>query len=86
METCSSTKRKKWRKYGHCPKCGEHGKLTRHHYKPVRFWGRLHNNEVIYLCWDCHRRLEVLITASEGKPRQQLPEPFYFAIVEAYLA
>jgi len=80
------TREKKRRKHGECPKCGEHRELTRHHVRPVRFWGRLGNNdELVYLCWSCHSRLEELIARSEGRPRIQLPQGFYSAIVEAYL-
>ena len=51
------TKRK-----GHCPKCHQHIKLTRHHVYPKRHFSHFgHANEILWICWDCHAELEKLI-------------------------
>lgn len=65
---------------GICPKCKEHTLLTRHHYRPVRFFGRQNNKQILLICSDCHSMLERLIPQ-----REQMPVTFYFSIVELFL-
>lgn len=63
-----------------CPGCAEVKPATHHHIYPRRFWGRGNNNHVLPICWECHEDLERYIPK-----HQQMPKPFYEAIVQVYL-
>jgi len=62
---------------GICPKCRKDKRLTRHHYKPRRFFRR---SNTIKLCWNCHRELEILIPQY-----QKMPVKFYYWVVRNFL-
>jgi len=69
----------------YCLKCYRNTKLTRHHLKPVRFFGKGHfNPEVATLCKYCHRNLESIIWNFETKTGQRdrikLPQQRYIDI------
>ena len=66
--------------YGVCPKCGVEQKLTKHHIKPVRHFGKgRHNPNVLLICRACHDDLEKLI------PHKRQPRKFYYRIVREFL-
>ena len=44
-----------------CPKCRERRKMTLHHIRPKRFYGKKGNHMTFLLCRSCHDDLERLI-------------------------
>jgi transcription elongation factor Elf1 len=62
-----------------CPKCKKDKPLTRHHIKPIRHFGKKHNNDTVLICRDCHDELEQII------PFQLMPVMEYFKIVDLFL-
>lgn len=58
-----------------CEICGERKRLTKHHIFRRAVWGRTRkNNEVSYICRDCHDILESEITRKENQILRQYPE------------
>ena len=66
------------RKY-ECPKCGEMKIRTKHHVMPRRHYGKVGNNLIIYLCRQCHWKLEWHI------PYEQMPDTFYVDVIRRFL-
>ena len=62
---------------GICPKCHKEKRLTRHHYKPKRFFRR---SNTIRLCRPCHNELETLIPIG-----RKMPVRFYYWVVKIFL-
>ncbi len=60
-----------------CPKCRKVKHLTKHHYRPKRFFRR---SDTIRLCRGCHSELEMLIPQFEKKSVR-----FYYQIVKIFL-
>ena len=44
--------------YGLCPKCIKYKYLTRHHVLPQRFYKKIKQTPILYICRDCHDKLE----------------------------
>lgn len=64
-----------------CPACGRYLRMTRHHIKPVRWFGNgKKNNEIFRLCRECHDELE-----HKYIPHELMPVEFYHAIVQVFL-
>ena len=63
---------------GMCPKCGEVGKLTKHHILPKRFFG--YTRKVFILCRGCHSDLEKLIPQETQKEVM-----FYYKVIIQFL-
>lgn len=63
-----------------CPKCETKKPMTKHHVKPVRFYGKKGNNDIVKLCRDCHDLLEKIIPQ---KPKMH--DEFYFEVVNQFL-
>ena len=66
--------------YGLCPKCGEIGKLSKHHVYPKRFFGSKNNRIYLFICTRCHRELEKNIPLDI-----RLERPVYEHIVKVFL-
>jgi len=65
---------------GICPRCEVRSKLTKHHYRPKRHFGRgPSNKDVIYLCRPCHNLLEDIIVY------ELMPVSYYYKVVENFL-
>lgn len=47
--------------YGICPRCMYLRDLTKHHIYPRRFFGKLLNAPILFLCRTCHDLLETNI-------------------------
>jgi hypothetical protein len=62
-----------------CPKCRQRRRMTNHHVRPVRWFGRKNNNLTIFLCRACHDALELRI------PYELLPEEQYIRILLRFL-
>lgn len=61
---------------GECPKCHATKKLTKHHIKPRRWFGKgRRNSSVVYICRECHDELELLI------PYERKKVSFYYQLV-----
>ena len=67
--------------HGKCIGCGIAQPLTRHHFLPVRHYGKgKHNDHIVLLCQECHTELERLI------PTHPVLETWkYFAVVAKFL-
>lgn len=61
---------------GICPKCRKDRLLTRHHFKPKRFF---RSSPTIRICRKCHDILETII------PKEKMSVKFYFWIVKNFL-
>lgn len=67
---------------GVCPKCHRCRPLTRHHVYPRRHrhhWHKWQQKTFVYICRECHDRLELLI------PIPIQPPSFYTAVIEYFL-
>lgn len=44
-----------------CPKCMQVRSLTKHHLTPKRFFHKKNNQNIIYICEECHKEIEAII-------------------------
>lgn len=71
---------------GKCPACQKVTALERHHILPRRFFGTgRHNDHIVCLCSDCHKKVEARINRRERYRAGQLTTLEYFAIVLLYM-
>jgi len=66
-----------------CPRCFELKLPTRHHIYVKRFYGE--NPYIIFLCRDCHTRLEKILASKEMDRKGQLKKWEYLDIVRSFL-
>jgi DNA-directed RNA polymerase subunit RPC12/RpoP len=75
---------------GKCLKCHKKTRLTAHHIYPVCHYGSENNWTVMWLCVECHRELERLISKKEGIGprglRNKLTKSQYFRIAEDFIS
>lgn len=58
-----------------CPICLQKKRLTKHHIWKKCVWGHnKSNNEIEYICNECHQTLEAEITRKESEVLKQYPE------------
>lgn len=72
---------------GYCPGCRQDGMvLTKHHKWKRSVWGRNRkkNRKVIWLCRDCHTKVEAEITRRENAILQQHAE-IYIGTLNEFL-
>jgi len=51
----------KKRLLGFCPKCMQIHSLQKHHCFPKRFFKRNNTTQVLYLCDNCHKKIEYIL-------------------------
>ncbi len=68
------------RKIAVCPRCFKVRLLTKHHLTPKRFFNKKNNQNIIYICEECHKEIEKII------PRfRKLLKEEYFDIHKKWL-
>lgn len=65
---------------GHCPKCEQRTKLTRHHILVRRYFGSPDNAPILLICRTCHTELHKLI------PDELKTIHFYWEVVFMFLS
>lgn len=71
------------RKKGVCPKCFKVRVLTKHHVLPQRFYGR--NSNTIYLCRNCHDKIEIILSRLECDNGGRLKHRHYLQVIKDFI-